>query len=107
MSVHPTKHQRACELAKEILVSDIDYLDNVIEMWKIGNSIHGSVWDTEFHIFGVIESSTDHLPTKTVREHYSKEWLLKADQEISKCIIFYRENVKNACTEILSKYNGL
>ncbi len=107
MNVHTSKHQRACELAKEILASDIDYLDNVIEMWKIGNSIHGSVWGTEFHIFGVIASDTDHLPTKTVREHCSNEWLLKADKEISECIIFYRENVKKACNEILSKYGGV
>jgi len=107
MNKHPSQNQRVCELAKEILASDSDYLDKIIEMWKIGNSIHGSVWDTEFHIFGVIESATDHLPTKTVREYCSPEWLLKADKEISECIIFYRENVKKACNEILSKYGSV
>lgn len=49
---------KACELARKLLQSDENYLDHVIELWKIGNSLYGQVWDTEFHIFGVIESDT-------------------------------------------------
>ena len=97
---------RACEIAKALLENDLDYLDRVIEMWKIGNFIHGQVWDTEFHIFGLIESETDHLPTARVRAHCSKEWLAKADSEIAECVELYRAQVEAACNEILVKYGS-
>jgi hypothetical protein len=97
---------QACDLAKALLQSDDNYLDRIIEMWKIGNSLYGQVWDTEFHIFGVIESDTDHLPTAKFREHCSAEWLAKGDNEIVECINFYRKNVTEACNEILAKHGS-
>ena len=100
------EERRACELAKELLQSNENYLDPVIELWKIGNALHGQVWDTEFHIFGVIESDTDHLPTTKVRELCLKEWQEKADKEMAECISFYKEKVSEACNEILAKYGN-
>ncbi|WP_069947692.1 hypothetical protein [Microbulbifer aggregans] len=97
---------RACELAKALLSDDSDYMDRVIEMWKIGNFIHGQVWDTEFHIFGLIESETDHLPTAKVRELCSRKWLAAADMEIAECVELYKSQVDEACNEILVKYGN-
>jgi len=98
--------RRACELAKQLLLSNENYLDRVIELWKIGNSLYGQVWDTEFHIFGVIESDTDHLPTTKVRELSSKAWQAKADEEVAECISFYKQKVSEACNEILAKHGN-
>jgi hypothetical protein len=98
--------RRACELAKKLLENNENYLDRVIELWKIGNTLYGQVWDTELHIFGVIESDTDHLPTAKVRELCSKEWQAKADTEVSDCISFYEQKVSEACNEILSKHGN-
>ena len=98
--------EKACEITESLLTSNECYLDKVIELWRIGSSLYGQVWDTEFHIFGVIESETDHLPTEKVRAHCSKEWLAKADQEIESCISFYSKEVAAACNDIISKYGN-
>jgi hypothetical protein len=98
--------RRACELAKQLLQGNDNYLDRVIELWKIGNALYGQVWDTEFHIFGVIESDTDHLPTTKVRDLSSKVWLAKADAEVAEYISFYKQKVSEACNEILAKHGN-
>jgi hypothetical protein len=98
--------KRACVLAKKLLQSNENYLDHVMELWKIGTTLYDQVWDTEFHIFGVIESDTDHLPTTKVRELCSKEWQAKADEELAECISFYRQKVSEACNEILVKHGN-
>ena len=95
---------RACKLAKQLLHCNDNYLDLVLELWEIGNILYEQAWDTEFHIFGVIESSTDHLPTTKVRELCSKEWLAKTDIELTECINFYNQQVLEACNEIVAKY---
>ena len=106
MNQTESKKQRACQLAKELLANDVDYLDRIIQMWKIGNHLHGQVWNTEFHVFGVIESDTDHLPTKSVRPLCTERWQAESDREIDQCIEFYRNQVTEACNEILAKYSG-
>ena len=97
----------ACEIARSLLESDSSYLDNVIELWKVGNSLYGQCWDTEFHIFGVIESDTDHLPTNKARGHCSQNMLDNSDGELKKVIKFYKNDVTKACNEILSKHKNV
>lgn len=92
---------KAKESAQKLLESDTDYLDEVIELWQIGNSLYGQCWDTEFHVFGVIESDTDHLPLNKVRPLCSREFLLKSDQEIAEVIQFYKKDVFDACNKII------
>jgi hypothetical protein len=106
MNRFESNKQRACELAKALLANDVDYLDHIIDMWKIGNRLHGQVWNTEFHVFDVIESDTDHLPTKSVRPLCAERWQVKSDREIDECIELYRNQVTEACNEILAKYSS-
>ncbi len=68
----------AIKLATKLLESDDNYLDNVIELWRIGNNKYQQCWNTEFHVFGVIESDTAHLPLKRVRANCSHEFLTKS-----------------------------
>ncbi len=97
----------ACQLAESLLKTDENYLDKVIKLTKIGNKIHGQCWDTEFHVFGVTESDTDHLPIKKVREHCSKTMLENTDKEIKEVIASYKQDVSQACNEIRSKYKNV
>ena len=99
--------KRATELANCFLAGDEDYLDNALEMNRIGNKLMGEVWGTEFHVFGVIGSDTDHLPTKKVRPLCSKSMLEKSDEELRGIIDFYKRDVASACNEILSKYQNV
>lgn len=47
---------RAIELANCLLNSSNDYVDSILELNQIGNRLVDEVWDTEFHVFGVIAS---------------------------------------------------
>ena len=95
----------ACNLARRLLASDDGYLDNVLELWKIGNTIYGKGWDTEFHIFGVIESDTDHLPLEKVRQHCSEKMLANSDKELKEVIAFYKKDVFKSCNKVLLKHD--
>ncbi len=97
--------EEAIKLAKKLLESDENYLDNVISLWRIGNEKYGQCWDTEYHVFGVIESETDHLPLKHVRPNCSAEFLIKADKELAETIEHYRAEVASACNTIVSNKN--
>jgi len=99
--------EEAIKLAKKLLESDDNYLDNVIGLWRIGNRQYEQCWDTEFHIFGVIESDTDHLPLKHVRENCSAEFLAQSDKELAETIEFYKADVVSACNKIIELFKVL
>lgn len=98
---------KAIELAGSLLESDADYLEKVLELSSIGTLLVGEVWETEFHVFGVIASDTDHLPTKKVRPLCSAAMLEKSDNELREIINSYRTDVSDACRRILSKYQNV
>jgi hypothetical protein len=98
---------KAIELAGSLLESDADYLENVLELNSIGTRLVGEVWGTEFHVFGVIASDTDHLPTKKVRPLCSAAMLEKSDNELCGIIDSYKTEVSDACRRILSKYQNV
>lgn len=99
--------RKSCELAKALLTSNEDYLDNVLALSYLGNEIHGQCWETEFHTFGLIASETDHLPLKKVRSRCSEEFLSKSDRETQETIKYYSTQVHAACNEILAKYGNV
>jgi len=98
---------KACELAKFLLAGDRGYLENVLEMAKVGGSLVGEVWNTEFHVFGAIASDTDHLPMRDVRLLCSSSMLEKSDTELRVIIEAYRVEVEKACNEVLAKYQSV
>ena len=98
---------KAIELAGSLLESDADYLEKVLELNSIGTCLVGEVWETEFHVFDVIASDTDHLPTKKVRPLCSAAMLEKSDNELREIINSYRTEVSDACRRIVSKYQNV
>ena len=99
--------EEACSLANSILRSDENYLDNILNLWRIGEQLLGKVWDTEFHVFGVIASDTDHLPLSKIRKYCSETMLEKSDIELSEIIKSYKNDVIEACNEILTKHQNM
>lgn len=98
--------KEAIKLATKLLQSDDDYLNTVISLCRIGNKKYGQCWDTEFHVFSVISSDTDHLPLSRVRARCSAEFLAKSDKELAEIIESYRPEVVSACNLIVSSENG-
>ena len=101
------KQSEAKQLATELLKSNDNYLEKVNRLTHLGNSIHGQCWNTEFHVFGVISSDTDHLPIKKVRRYCGDEFLAKSDIELEGVILFYEANVISACNQIVEKYGNV
>ncbi|EIO4084094.1 hypothetical protein WOC12_23320 [Vibrio parahaemolyticus] len=95
----------AIQLAKNLLETDENYLENIIALSRIGNEMYGQCWDTNFHVFGLIASETDHLPLNHVRLNCSEEFLAKADKELVETIKFYRSDVVCACNKIIRNIN--
>ena len=95
----------AIKLATKLLQSDDDYLNTVISLCRIGNKKYGQCWNTEFHVFSVISSDTDHLPLSHVRAKCSPEFLTKSDKELAEIIESYRADVVSACNLIVSSKN--
>ncbi|MGO4894671.1 hypothetical protein [Flavobacterium sp. W21_SRS_FM6] len=98
--------KEACAIATKLLSDNSLYLDNVLRLSRLGAKIYGQCWDTEFHVFGVIASDTDHLPLQHVRQQCSEEFLVKADIEITGIIKFYSKDIEASCKKILSKYGN-
>ena len=96
----------ACSIAQSLLVADEGYIDKVGRMWILGQEIHGEVWGTEFHVFGVAASDTDHLPTEKVRSLYAPEALRRADRELAEYIESSRDEIEQGCRRILEKYGS-
>ncbi|KOF39922.1 hypothetical protein ACX07_22565 [Vibrio parahaemolyticus] len=95
----------AIQLAKNLLETDENYLENIIALSRIGNEMYGQCWDTNYHVFGLIASETDHLPLNHVRLNCSEEFLAKADKELIETIKFYRSDIVSACNKIIRNIN--
>ncbi|HAS6064730.1 TPA: hypothetical protein I7135_21555 [Vibrio vulnificus] len=95
----------AIQLAKNLLETDENYLENIIALSRIGNEMYGQCWDTNYHVFGLRASETDHLPLNHVRLNYSEEFLAKADKKLIETIKFYRSDVVSACNKIIRNIN--
>ncbi|USD64110.1 hypothetical protein [Vibrio sp. SCSIO 43136] len=92
-------------LAMSLLETDENYLENIVALTRIGNRKYGQCWNTEYHVFGLVASDTDHLPLNHVRPRCSEDFLVKADKELAETIEHYRIYVVKACNEIISRNN--
>ncbi|ENO1334805.1 hypothetical protein ACA712_004637 [Vibrio parahaemolyticus] len=97
--------EEAIQLAMNLLETDENYLENVISLSRIGNEMYGQCWDTNYHVFALIASETDHLPLNHVRLNCSEEFLAKADKDLVETIKFYRSDVVSACNKIIRNIN--
>ena len=95
--------EEAIAIATKLMDNDENYLENIIALYKIGNNKYNQCWDTEFHIFGVIESETDHLPLKHMKKNCSDEFLAQSDKKLSEIIEFYKDDVISACNKIIKQ----
>ena len=96
--------EQACQVAIQLLESDKMYIDHTLELSNLGREIYAEIWNTEFHIFGVIASDTDHIPVNDMRNKCSEEFLERIDNETKELIVFYKKEVTKACNEILFKH---
>lgn len=96
--------REAVEVARMLLQNEEMYLDRILRLSNIGCDLYDQCWDTEFHIFEVIASETDHLPLQHVRQHCSKKMRENAAIELAETINHYKDMVNSACKEVITKH---
>ena len=60
--------------------------------------------DSDFSVFRLIESDTDHLPVDKERKNWSAEALAGKDEEIKECELFYEDMALAACRELIKRF---
>ena len=93
---------RSCELVSHLMASDDLFLERTLELWSLGNKIYTEAWNTEFHVFGVIASDTEHIPLATIRDKCSSRFLKLADEELKEIIESHKTDLEKAYNEILA-----
>lgn len=97
--------KRLCMLCNRIMNGQESIISGCIKMsqyrfWM--KEEDNSNWD----IFMIVSSDTDHLPIGDVREYWSTYALKEKDLEIGKIEIFYREDVVKAIKNIFQQYRS-
>lgn len=92
---------RSCVLVKQLILSEELLLENILELWSLGNKIYTEAWCTEFHVFGVIASNTEHIPLGEVREKCSTRFLDLADREMQEAAVLYKTDLNEAYGKII------
>lgn len=105
MSNIKNHRDRSCELVNQLKESDDLFLERTLELWSLGNKIYTEAWNTEFHVFGVIASETDHLPLSSVREKCSSRFLKLADEELKETVSSHKTDLENAYNDILAMHS--
>ena len=106
MSDIKNHRDRSCELVNQLKESDDLFLERTLELWSLGNKIYTEAWNTEFHVFGVITSETDHLPLSSVREKCSSRFLMLADQDLKEIINSHKTDLEKAYDDILATHSN-
>jgi hypothetical protein len=60
--------------------------------------------DSDFSVFRLIDSDTDHLPVDKERRNWSAEALARKDEEIKECESFYEDMAFVACKELIKRF---
>jgi hypothetical protein len=92
--------------AKDVLGQEIGMIEGCIAL--AANAHHVvSDWriDPDFVVFGIISSSTDHLPFGEVRARWSAAALVKADAEIAAINERNRDSVRKACENVIARFS--
>ena len=93
--------ERSCVLVQQLILSEELLLENILELWSLGNKIYTEAWCTEFHVFGVIASTTEHIPLGKVREKCSARFLNLADEEMKETAVLHKSDLNEAYGKIL------
>jgi hypothetical protein len=96
----------ALKTAQAVLDQDLGMIEGCIALSAYAHQVVPD-WasDPYFVVFGVISSSTDHLPFGEVRTRWSASALAKADAEIAAINDTHRESVRKACENVITRFS--
>lgn len=92
------------KVAQAILNGTMDVIDGARMLHGLGHDVSADDLDPDFSIFVVIDSDTDHLPIGDERQLWSENALVEKDEEIRKIKAFYKDDVVQACTRLILRF---
>lgn len=95
----------ALRTARAVLDNELGIIERSIKLAAYAHSVVAD-WatDPDFLVFGVLASETDHLPFGAVRDRWSVTALAKADAEIGVITQRNRDNVRQACENVIARF---
>jgi hypothetical protein len=97
------QRKRIAEVAQTILKGEVGIVAASRELTSLRHEAQVES-DDDLTVFRVVDSETDYLPVGSQRENYRQEKLLELDQELSAHEDFYKNDVIEACRNLIRKY---
>lgn len=96
-------HGKIVAICEEILAGKI----GIIAGSRSLVSLHFQLFekdDSDFSVFRLIDSDTDHLPVDEERKNWSIKALERKDEEIKEHESFYEDMAFTACKELIERF---
>lgn len=93
--------------ARAIVAGELGVLEGCIPLASLAHDVVPD-WrvDPDFVVFGAVASEIDDLPFGVVRERWSSEALVKADQMISRYTQESKAQILEACRSIINRFSA-
>ena len=100
-----SNRRAAVETASAILSGEISLIEGCVRLYSLSSGLV-SDWrtDSDFLVFGVVASDTDHLPTGSVRSYWNATALKREDANIAQYEAKARADVVVACQNIVARF---
>jgi len=98
----------AVEVAEGILSGSVGLLAGCRSLARFGHSLVDD-WsvDSDFGLFGAVDSETDHLPLEDQRVHWDPAAFEEKQREVQAYEAKTREQVLKACRSVVTRFGGI
>ena len=100
--------REAVAAAQAVLAGDLGIIEGARVLSSLApRLVDNWATDPEFHVFGVLDSETDHLPVGRVRELWDPSALAEKDVTVQRIEAASRTEVEEACRRLMVRYHDV
>jgi hypothetical protein len=98
-------HREVVTVATAILDGSVGIIEGARQLSALAHDVVDD-WraDSDFVVFGALDSSTDHLPIGRVREYWDPVALVDRDREVKRIETDARPKIEQACRNLLQRF---
>jgi hypothetical protein len=97
---------RALDAARRLIAGKVGVIEGCRELSSL-RSAFGDPFAEDFRTFVAIDSATDDLPVGKVRQEWNPEALARHDIRIARCDEIYKQQVIEACRQLITRLRKL
>lgn len=96
----------AVEIAEKVLSGEIGVIEGAVRLASVAyDAVEDWRIDSDFVVFGGLASETDHLPSGSARQYWSRAALAEADLDIARIENHARADVFRACSSVIKRFS--